>query len=228
MYLLFFQSILPLFTSLNKVLQSDEPKRHVMLEMINVFLRQLLGRSVKPEVLGCNDLGQVNVDNPDHWLHHSEVMLGFLTHSTMTSQNILPGEKKHVSENCRHYMVEAFKYAVSHLPIHDEVLKHAEVVRFDHVRVLIFNQYHFFVQCFCPLRDKMTDYMDKLFYQFTEYRSLPESLSVEHDRIDHMWHCLGNLQGCTAMRMKKEFSRWLQRIEQNLELVCQIRHCPQY
>ena len=51
----------------------------------------------------------------------------------------------------------------------------------------------------------MTDYMDKLFDQFTEYRSLPESLSVEHDRIDHMWHCLGNLRGCDGFRFNLLF-----------------------
>ena len=44
MYLLFFQSILPLFTNLNKVLQSDEPKIHIMLQMIHSFVRKLLGR----------------------------------------------------------------------------------------------------------------------------------------------------------------------------------------
>ena len=164
------------------MLQSDEPKIHVMLEMINVFLRKLLGRFVKPEVLGCNDLGQVNVDNPDHWLHHSEVMLGFLTQSTMTSQNFLPGEKKLVSENCRHYMVEAFKYAVSHLPIHDEVLKHAEVVRFDQRQSAEFQSISFFVQCFCPLRDKMTDYMDKLFDQFI--------LNIEAFRSPCLWNMI--------------------------------------
>ena len=59
------------------MLQSDEPKIDVMLEMINIFLHNLLGRFVKPEVLGCNDLGKVNVDNPDHWLHHSEDIVGF-------------------------------------------------------------------------------------------------------------------------------------------------------
>ena len=76
------------------------------------------------------------------------------------------------------------------------MLKHAEVVHFDQRQSADFQS--FFVQCFRPLRDKMTDYMDKLFDQFTEYRSLPESLSVEHDHIDHMWHCLGNLRGCDS------------------------------
>ena len=69
-YLLFLQSILPLFTSLNKVLQSDEPKIHVMLQMIHSFIRKLLGRFMKAAVLTtyAEHLAGINVSNHDNYL----------------------------------------------------------------------------------------------------------------------------------------------------------------
>ena len=66
---------------------------YVMLEMINSFMRKLLGRLMKAGVLSSDDLAVVNVDNPDHYLHHSQVMIGFLTQSTMTSQKKIAREK---------------------------------------------------------------------------------------------------------------------------------------
>ena len=66
----------------------------------------------------------------------------------MTSLYFLPREKHLVTEHCRHFMVKAYKYAMSHLPIHDPVLKHAEIVQFDQRHTADFESHQFFVKSF--------------------------------------------------------------------------------
>ena len=192
-YLLFLQSILPLFTSLNKVLQSDEPKIHVMLQMIHSFIRKLLGRFMKAAVLTtyADHLAGINVSNHDNYLPISGVMIGFLTQSTMTAQDFLPHEKRFVSEHCRHFMIEAYKYAMSHLPVHDVLLKHAEVIQFEKRHDANFQSLVF---KFAPLKAKLGGSMDHLFDQFTDYQSLQDDSVDDSQRIDQIWHHLGVLR----------------------------------
>ena len=53
----------------------------------------------------------INVSN-HIYLPISGAMIGFLTQST-TTQDLLPHEKRLVSEHCQHFMIEPYKYAVS-------------------------------------------------------------------------------------------------------------------
>ena len=61
---------------------------------------------------------------------------------------VLPREKHLVAEHCRHFMAEAYKYAMSHLPEHDSVLKHAEIVQFDQCHTADFESLQVFVKSF--------------------------------------------------------------------------------
>ena len=42
--------------------------------------------------------------------------------------------------------------------------------------------------------------MDNIYDQFTDYQGLDETLGEEHKRINHLWHTLGNIQGCNGLR----------------------------
>lgn len=89
---------------------------------------KLLGRCIKAEALIDADLTSVSVDDQDNVLPADQVMIGFTTRSTMTSQDFLSQEKRLVAEHYQLFMVEAYKYAMSHLPVNDPVLRHAEVL----------------------------------------------------------------------------------------------------
>ncbi len=93
-------------------------------------------------------------------------------------------------------MVEAYRYAMSRLPIHDPVLLHAEVLQFDRRLTANFDSLVFFVEKFPTLKLKLEGSMDKLYDQFTDYQGLQDIMVYGYERIDRMWHYLGNLQGC--------------------------------
>ena len=92
-------------------------------------------------------------------------MIGFFTRSKITS-NDLHHESDRVSLNC---MIEAYKYAISHLPIHDPVFQHAKALQFDGS---ITAQFDSLVQRFESLKLKLEGSMDQLYDQFSEYQAL--------------------------------------------------------
>jgi len=77
---------------------------------------------------------------------------------------------------------------MSHLQFHDPVLQYAEVLQFNHRHTTNFDYLISFVENFSPLRVKVEGSMDKL----------QDGLEDDYDRFDHMWHYLGNLQGCVG------------------------------
>ena len=60
--LLFYQSVMPLFTDLNKLLQNEEPKLHVLRKEMYMFLKKILGRSIQVHVYGDKDLATIDVE----------------------------------------------------------------------------------------------------------------------------------------------------------------------
>lgn len=188
---------MPLFTDLNKMLQSDEPKLYMMHDSIKAFLHKLLGRFVKPDILATTNVFSIDTHNEEIFLSLEKIMIGFFTRSKITS-NDLYHESDRVSLNCRIFMIEAYKYAISHLPIHDPVLQHAKVLQFDCRTTAQFDSLLFFVQRFETLKLKLEGSMDQLYDQFSEYRALDGAAFTTYGRIDHLWHSLGNLQGCSG------------------------------
>ena len=50
-YLLFLQSLLPVFNQASKFLQREEPLVHILLQQLYSLLKKVVGRYVKPSVL---------------------------------------------------------------------------------------------------------------------------------------------------------------------------------
>ena len=50
-YLLFYQGVLPVFTTFNKYLQREEPLIYLLSEAQERFMNKLAGRFIKPEVI---------------------------------------------------------------------------------------------------------------------------------------------------------------------------------
>ena len=50
-YLMFFLSVLPLFTGTNKFLQSEAPLIHILQPQLHGLFKNLLGKYIKPKVI---------------------------------------------------------------------------------------------------------------------------------------------------------------------------------
>ena len=127
------------------------------------------------------------------------------TRSKMTANDFFTHEMQRVAEHCQIFMIDAYGYVMSHLPIHDPVLLHAEVLQFNHHSLANFESLVYFIQKFPKLKTKLEGSMDKLYDQFTDYQGLQDSLVDDYDRIDHLWHYLANLKGCEGYRFNLLF-----------------------
>ena len=70
----------------------------------------------------------VDTNNSGILLPPEKVMIGFLTRSVIAKQDLLPREQKTIAKNCQYFMIEAYNYATSRLPVSDPVLQHAQVL----------------------------------------------------------------------------------------------------
>ena len=87
----------------------------------------------------------MNVDDLHIFLPIKKVTIGFSTRSVLAKHNFLPREKCQVAKHCQLFMIDAYKYAICHLPIHDPVLLHVEVLQFDHRSTADFDSLVFFL-----------------------------------------------------------------------------------
>lgn len=192
-YLLFYNSVLPLFTNFNKLLQFEEPKIHIIATELTSFVHKLLGRFMLVSAFKETLVTEVDIDNLSNFLPDNKVMIGFTTRAAM-QKNLLPAEEKKVITACKSFFVAAYQYAVSHLPFSEELLKHAQVLQFDHRDTADYDSLVYFVNRFPTLKAKLEGKMDELYDQWTEYQLLSSAHITEQTRIDQVWNEIGSLK----------------------------------
>ena len=174
-YLLFYSSVLPLFTEVNKLLQYEEPKIHVMSSELTSFMYKLLGRFLLVSAYKDRLITDIDIDDSNNFLPDQQIMIGFTTRSYIQKHCILPAEEKKIISACKSFYVAAYRYATSHLPFSDEVLKHAEVLQFEQreVHVAGYDSLVYFVKRFPILTTKLEGKLDVLYDQWVEYHFCP-------------------------------------------------------
>ena len=193
-YLLFYQSVLPLFSEVNKFLQFEEPKIHIVRRELTGFIQKLFGRFLQVSAFKEIPVTDVNLQDPSNFLDDDKVMIGFTTRMAFNKHNLLPKEEQEVAQACRSFFVASLEYAMSHLPLADDLLKHAEVLQMANRETANFESILYFVERFPTLKAKLVDKMDKLYDQFTTYQLLPDSMVDSQQRVDKTWFSLGQLK----------------------------------
>ena len=84
-YLLFFLTVLPLFTTFNLFLQHDAPQIHVLYRQIDCLLHKALSKFVKPAIIQQyqNNLVEDELHNEalENQLEDSKLFIGLVTAS---------------------------------------------------------------------------------------------------------------------------------------------------
>ena len=75
-YLLFYQSVIPVFTRLNQLLQHGDPLIYLLYSQMRAFLKNLISRFVKPQyIVGAGAL-KITYDEPNVQLDDNKVHIG--------------------------------------------------------------------------------------------------------------------------------------------------------
>ena len=85
-YLLFYQSVFPLFTRFNKLLQRDDPVIYLLYSQMATFLKRLMTRFVKPEVVVAagEDMTKINHCESSSQLEDRKIYIGIVTRSQLS------------------------------------------------------------------------------------------------------------------------------------------------
>lgn len=119
-YLLFYQSVMPVFTRINLLLQRNSPCIHFLRESMEKILRKLLGRFVTVSAL---DTGSTVVDvdfvSKTNQLSDKELMVGFTTKQVLTrlQEEVEPSRIKKFYTGVRAFFTGCLTYVVDKFPL---------------------------------------------------------------------------------------------------------------
>ncbi|KAK6191363.1 hypothetical protein SNE40_003074 [Patella caerulea] len=216
-YLLFYQSVLPVFTTFNKFLQREDPCIHAVYPQMTSFLKKLLGKFVRIDVIKTNLSVLTDVDfRPiDNQLEDENVFIGCQTRETLSKLedegDISPHQRKAFFKGVRAFYTKAASEAVQKFPWQDEhdLLKHARFINVVAREAASFEDVLFFQRRYSHLLPYTTPQESAaLQEEFTDYQLLgdtdipasvwdkatvKEGRQEEYIRMDVIWGFLGHM-----------------------------------
>ena len=134
-YLMFYQSVLPVFTQLSLFLQREEPCVHLVKSQIMTFIQNLLEKFVKiSKIKESDNLADVDYLSEENQLLNTSIFVGFLTRTTLNKLvdqgDVGPEAKVKFYDSVRAFYVKAASEAMAKLPHDDIFLEHAQFIEF--------------------------------------------------------------------------------------------------
>ena len=210
--LLFYQSVLPVFTKTNLLLQRDSPRIHFLYDAMERVLRTLLGRLVTVTAMdSANTVVEVDFNSKPNQLIDSQLMIGFTTKQVLgrVQDEVQPSKVKKFYNGVRVFYVKCLTYIVDKFAWNDPLLKHVQFVDFEKRKICTFESVQYFLTRFSQLLP--SEHTDEVYDEFRLYQSLPEippeldkSKIYEEDciRADILWN---ELQKAKDVNGKEKF-----------------------
>lgn len=175
-YLLFYQSVLPVFNRFNLFLQREDPCIHLVHDQCESLLKKILMKFIKPSVIrNATALADVDICTENH-LTDPDMFIGFVTRQKLLKLeregDISSTVSKKFLHGVRQFYVAAVEYIKAKFPIADEVLINAKFIDFEKRGTCHISNVHYFLERFSTsLSLSPTDH-DELFDEFAEYQLL--------------------------------------------------------
>lgn len=201
------------------MLQRGDPVIFLLHSEMIAFLKNLVSRFVEPQhiVDAGDDIKTIKYNDPTCQLEDGKIHIGMLTRSRqrklLEDGDIVPSTVSKFFKGVRSFYMCATSYALSHLPLDDEVLLNAKFVDVQKRLLADFTQVTYFVARFSellPYSDMKSQ--ERLFEQFSQYQlkldnAIPayvwnDAKVLEKDeddepvvyyRMDVLWAYLGSM-----------------------------------
>ncbi|CAB4014767.1 ATP-dependent DNA helicase [Paramuricea clavata] len=138
LFLLFFQSVIAMFTNFNRFLQREDPLLYLMNEQMEVFMSKLASKFVKPEKVIAHKQNEGSMKSLDisiaNQKEDSSLSVGMVTKGKMRSLldegdiNLRSIDKFY--DGIREFYSTAFAYCTKWLPLNNTLLKNCVFVDF--------------------------------------------------------------------------------------------------
>ena len=182
-YLLFYQSVFPLFTRFNKLLQRDDPVTYLLYSQMTTFFKRLMTRFIKPEVIVAagEDITNISHCESSSQLEDRKIYICIVTRSRLNKLleegDVSPREIEKFMNGVKAFYESAVSYALTHLPLKDELLQNAEFVNIRERVQASFTQVTYFVERFSqllPYTDpKSQEILFHSLWNFKPYKTVP-------------------------------------------------------
>lgn len=129
MYLKFFEFVPPMFTNLNKQMQSEFPQIHHLRKAVGDALKTIYDRYINSSYLRATPIEQVEFENPAKFLKLEEVYLGAKVQCSLVKEHSLPAQHvKGFHLRCVDFYIESVQQINSRFSFKDEALRLLEVL----------------------------------------------------------------------------------------------------
>ena len=189
-YYQFLSALLPLFNRFNVLFQSSKVNIHLVHAELHLFLKNFLGRFVKPvEIVGNNPTEVDYLDSSVH-LHDNNLFIGWNTRQTILSED-LEGESclKTFFTNVRAFYIESCNQIIRRFPVNDPVLEGLTALSPSKRQNSSVNSILSLAARFPQIVDPSK--LDDLASEYLDYQHLPLSehlLDETQTPVDVFWH----------------------------------------
>lgn len=124
LYLEFLSYVLPYFTSLNTLMQSEKPKIHVIYKEVTNIVKTIMGCYIKENILNNTIVYDIDFRNPRNFMEMEDMYFGAMINSSSCAPNILNPIKK----RCLAFYIESVKQILSRFPLKNSVFSKLEFI----------------------------------------------------------------------------------------------------
>lgn len=200
LYLMFLNDALPVINIFNKLMQKQSPTVHILHREVNTFVKKLLLRFIKPNVVQSTKISEIDLDDARNYTELEEVFIGDKAKRYSEESDLATSDIRAFKETCRKFWIVATKYAISNLPIKNEFLLklnwlYPNVYDYSNISNVLHvasNLPQVISEVEKPLlREEFMDYcMSKL----------PQSFSSSEMSIDSYWHKVGEIKDDSELK----------------------------
>ncbi|XP_050516405.1 uncharacterized protein LOC126891268 [Diabrotica virgifera virgifera] len=172
LYLEFLSHALPIFNDLNKLMQSESPKIHILYKEITNTLKIILDFYMKSDIISTESIDKIDFKNPRNFLQLDDMYFSAEINSSSLDKNRL--EK--VKLNCLNFYIESVQQICSRFPLKDslfekmefmdpEVIRSRKIRSIGHISKLCPNLFNVDIQTidneWLALRNFVIDFKDE-------------------------------------------------------------------
>ena len=176
--LLFFQAVLPVFTTFNLFLQRDDPQIYILHSQMLNLLKKLPSKFIKPAVIQRHKekLSEVAFNDPENQLDASKLFIRLVTRSEICKKleggDITDHDVKKFYSSVIAFYASAVTYALKWFPLDNAVVKDSEFVDFNTKEECDFSMVCTFIERYPKLLNFKDRELDKVCEEFLGYQAM--------------------------------------------------------
>lgn len=123
LFLQFLDFILPFFTNLNKEMQSESPKIHMIYKNVSKILRSIFDCFLKRNYISSTRLENIQYKNPEYFLAVEDIYLGGNVMKTISESTISQDQLNFFRLRCLDFYIEGCSQIIQRFPLKDNILE---------------------------------------------------------------------------------------------------------